>query len=167
VLDTRLEAADMNRSGWKHGCVAVLIGIVLGLGGLAGQPSAQAAAGSGVSSEGYSERRPCGDCYERDRDRACDDRRGGCPGCYYDRQPRCGDCAREDRRPCDRCEDRTPKNGADDRCADAGKSCERQGEPRQDDDDDGDGYKREKKDEKKDEKKERSVLHKVLRGVFD
>jgi hypothetical protein len=163
VLATRLEAADMNRSGWKHGCVAVLIGIVLGLGGLAGQPSAQAAPASNANSEGgyyegYDER-PCGECYERER--ACDDRSGRCPDCY-DRQPRCGDCARDDRRPCDRCEDRTPKN---DRCADAGKSCERQGEPRQDDDDDDDddGYKREKKDDKK----ERSVLHKVLRGVFD
>ena len=145
----------MIRSGWKHGFVAVSIGIVLGLGGLAGQAPVQASPGSGVNSEGsYSERRPCGDCYDRDRDRACDDRRGGCPDCYYDRQarcgdcdrqPRCGDCARDDRRPCDR--------------------CERQGEPRQDVDDDG--YKREKKDEKKDEKKERSVLHKVLRGVFD
>jgi hypothetical protein len=154
VLATRLEAADMNRSGWKHGCAAVLIGIVLGLGGLAGQPSAQAGTGSGVKSEGgYAERRPCGDCYERER--ACDDRRGGCPDCYYDRQPRCGECARDDRQPCDPCADRTPKNQPDD-------------------DDDDDGYKREKKDEKKDEKKgekkdekERSALHKLLREVFD
>ena len=33
----------MIRSGWKHGFVAVSIGIVLGLGGLAGQAPAQAA----------------------------------------------------------------------------------------------------------------------------
>jgi hypothetical protein len=148
----------MIRSGGKHGFVAVLIGIVLGLGGVAGQPAAQAAPGSGVSSEGgYYEGRPCGDCY--DRERACDDRREAprrCPDCY-DRQPRCGDCARDDRRPCDRCADRAPKNRPEDRCADSKGACERQGERRDDDDDDR--YDRKKKD--------RSALHKVLRGVFD
>ena len=150
----------MIRSGWKHGFVAVLIGTVLGLGGLAGQPPAQAAPGSGVNSEGgYSERRPCGDCY--DRERACDDRRDAprrCPDCY-NRQPRCSDCASEDRRPCDRCADSAPKNRTEDRCAESKKACEAQGEPRDDDDDDDDRYDRKKKD--------RSALHKVLRGVFD
>jgi hypothetical protein len=160
VLATRLEAADMIRSGWNHRFVAVLIGIALGLGGLAGQAPAQAAAGPGVNSEGgYSERRPCGDCYDR-RERACDDRQSAprrCPDCY-DRQPRCGDCGRDEQRPCDQCADRASRNRPEDRCAESKKACEPRGE-RRDDDDDDDRYDRKKKD--------RSVLHKVLRGVFD
>jgi hypothetical protein len=103
----------MIESGWKRGFVAVLIGTVLGIGGLAGQPAAQAAPSDGVYSEGgyseggyegygegrgcrdcFSERRPCeapaerrcGDCYDRQQQPRCGD-------CYErQQQPRCGDC---------------------------------------------------------------------------
>jgi hypothetical protein len=107
----------MSRSGWKHGFVAVLIGIVLGAGGLAGQPAAQAAPSSGVNSEGgYSEGHGCRDCFserppcaERAERRCgdCYDRQPRCGDCY-DRQPRCGDCA-ERRSRCGDCYDRQPR----------------------------------------------------------
>lgn len=141
-------------SGSKRWFIAVLIGIVLGIGGLAGQPAAQAAAAGPSSEGGYEAYGGCPDCYDDERQPCgqggrCDDRRdrpAGCRNCSQGngpceyrpaepppcgncnaRQPRCGgDCY--DRQPRPRCGgdcyDRQPQP----RCG--GDCSDRQPQPR-------------------------------------
>ena len=85
----------MSSAGWKRRLVVVMVGLVVGLGGLAGQPAgAQDARGD--------RGRRCNDCYYDERPSGeCGRQRQGCSDCYYRDRP----CDGRDRPPpCRRCD---------------------------------------------------------------
>ncbi len=109
----------MSGAGWKRRLVVVMVGVVVGFGGLAGQP---AGAGGG----GGDRERRCGDCYgdrpsgECGRSASCGecDQGRGCGDCYpdrpcggRDRPPPCRSC--DDDRSCGERSDRPPCDGRD------------------------------------------------------
>ena len=138
----------MSSAGWKRRLVVVMVGVVVGFGGLAGQPAdaqdARGDRGRGCSDCYYDERpsgqcgrqapcRQCGqgqgcsDCYYRDR--PCDgrDRPPPCRDCYYDAPAREYDeprnCYDDDRRPCGERDRKAPARDCEekarrDRCDD-------------------------------------------------
>ena len=171
---------DMSSAGWKRRLVVVMVGVVVGFGGLAGQPAdAQDARGDRERRCGdcyYNERpsgecgrqapcRQCGqgqgctDCYYRDR--PCDgrDRPPPCRDCYYDApsrdsdEPPARDCGEKARR--DRCDDTTDCDDYDSRCGDRRSAPDRQ---------DRDG-KDQRGDSDRDD--EGSGLKRLIRRIFD
>ena len=144
----------MAGTGRKGRLGAIVVGVVLGLAGLAPQ-AAQAETRSGCDrrascSDCYSEQRPCGN---RERSRPCEeDRRPSCRDCYEDRDERpCRDCYDDDRK------DSDEKKKGDD-YDDAKRSDEKKK---------GDDEKKKGDDDGKDSDKDRSRLRKLLPGHED
>jgi hypothetical protein len=90
----------MGSAGWKRKLVVVAVGVVVGVGGLAGRPA-------DARDEGGRRERRCGDCYYEQPSRECGrgapcnrcDQGRGCSDCYRDRP--CGGADRPP--PCRSC----------------------------------------------------------------